>query len=195
MPFARLSGANGHGENRMRAQCVVTGHDAQGRSRVVSAGPIAADEPFINVPGFSAAVFWQTEADPQVGDVQSDPLARLTSVIPGPGGTCAMLVTFPPESDVVPSEAQIQAAGEEMLARLPGLAELFEADAPGFHRSDTIDYGVVLAGQLTLTVDAGEPAVLGVGDVVVQMGTRHAWRNTGNTPARMMFVMVHAQRK
>lgn len=178
----------------MRAQCVVTGHDAQGRSQVVSVGPIAGDEPFINVPGFSAAVFWQTEADPQVGNVQSDPLTRLTSVLPGPGGTSAMLVTFPPESDVVPSEAQMQAAGEEMLARLPGLAELFEPDAPGFHRTDTIDYGVLLAGELSLTVDGGEPAVLRAGDVVVQMGTRHAWRNTGNTPARMMFVMVHAQR-
>lgn len=76
---------------------------------------------------------------------------------------------------------------------MPGLGELFEADAPGFHRSDTIDYGVLLEGELTLELDDGE-RVLRQGDVVVQMGTRHAWRNTGNSPARMLFVMVGAAR-
>src|SRR5690554_700542 len=183
-----------HKENRMRARCTVTGHDLQGRSRIVSAGPIEGDEPFVNVPGFSAAVFWKTGAEPQVGSVDIEPQAPLSSALPGPGGTCAMVVTFPPESDEQPSAAQQQAAAEELQARLPGLAELFEADAPGFHRTDTIDYGVLLAGQLTLTVDEGEPAVLNPGDVVVQMGTRHAWRNTDYVPARMMFVMVHAKR-
>ncbi|MCQ4324256.1 cupin domain-containing protein [Stutzerimonas stutzeri] len=178
----------------MKAQRVVTGHDARGRSRIVSAGAIPGDEPFSNVPGFSAAMFWKTEAAPQVGNVQPDPPARPTSVLPGPGGTCAMLVTFPPEPEVLPSEERLQAAGAEMAARLPGLAELFEPDAPGFHRTDSIDYGVLLEGELTLVLDEGETTVVRAGDVLVQMGTRHAWRNTGNTPARMMFVMVHAKR-
>ncbi|WP_044874023.1 cupin domain-containing protein [Pseudomonas sp. LFM046] len=179
----------------MRANCVVTGHDGAGRSRIVSAGPIAGDESFVHSPGFSAALFWKTEAEPLVGAVQPEPLARIESVLPAAGGTCAMLVTFPPESAGMPTPEQLQAAGEEMAARLPGLAELFEADAPGFHRSDTIDYGVLVEGQLTLHLDEGEPTVLNAGDVVVQMGTRHAWRNTGNTPARMMFVMVGAERR
>ncbi len=178
----------------MRTQCVVTGHDGAGRSRVVSAGPVAGDEPFIHSPGFSAALFWKTSAEPQVGAVQPAPLARVESVLPAAGGTCAMLVTFPPEPAGVPTAQQLRAAGEEMAARLPGLAELFEVDAPGFHRSDTIDYGVLVEGQLSLLLDEGEPTVLNAGDVVVQMGTRHSWRNTGNTPARMMFVMVAADR-
>lgn len=178
----------------MCAKRIVTGHDAQGHARVVCSGPIAGDEPFIHSPGFSAALFWVTEADPHVGGEQPDPLARISSVLPGKGGTSAMLVTFPPESDVLPSEEQRQAAGEEMLVRLPGLAECFEQEAPGFHRTDTIDYGVLLEGELTLLLDEGETSVMRAGDVVVQMGTRHAWRNTGNTPARMMFVLVDAKR-
>lgn len=178
----------------MRARCTVTGHDLQGRSRILSAGPIEGDESFVNVPGFSAAVFWKTNSEPQVGNVNPDLRGPLISVLPGPGGTSAMLVTFPPETDVQPSAEQQQAAAEEMKVRLPGLADLFEPEAPGFHRSDTIDYGVLLSGQLTLSVDDGESSVLNAGDVVVQMGTRHAWRNTGNVPARMMFVMVHAKR-
>ncbi len=179
----------------MRAKCVVTGHDGAGCSRIVSAGPITGDESFTHSPGFSAALFWKTSAEPLVGAVQPDPLARVESVLPTAGGTCAMLVTFPPEPALVPTPEQLQAAGAEMAVRLPGLAELFEADAPGFHRSDTIDYGVLIEGQLTLHLDDGEPTVLKAGDVVVQMGTRHAWRNTGNTPARMMFVMVAADRR
>jgi len=178
----------------MRAKRVLTGHDAQGRARVISAGPIAGDESFVHSPGFSAALYWKTEAHPQVGGVNIDPLANITSVLPAVGGTCAMLVTFPPESDRVPSEAQQQAAAEEVAARLPGFAEHFEPDAPGFHRTDTIDYGVLIEGELTLELDDGETAVLKPGDVLVQTGTRHAWRNTGNTPARMMFVMVGASR-
>jgi mannose-6-phosphate isomerase-like protein (cupin superfamily) len=179
----------------MRTQCVVTGHDAQGRSCVISAGPIAGDQAFVHSPGFSAAVFWQTDAQPQIGGEPQAALAQITSVLPGPNGTSAMLVTFPPASENVPTAAEQQAAGEEMAARLPGLAQAFEADAPGFHRTDTIDYGVLLEGELTLVLDEGENTRLKAGDVVVQMGTRHAWRNTGNSPARVMFVMVGATRR
>ncbi|MBH3426428.1 cupin domain-containing protein [Pseudomonas alkylphenolica] len=179
----------------MQAKRVVTGHDARGRARVISQGPVPGNEPFEHSPGFSAALLWKTEADAQVGGSQAETVATVTSVLPGSGGTCAMLVTFPPASEGGPSEAQLQAAAEEMMARLPGLAQQFEADAPGFHRTDTIDYGVLLEGELTLLLDEGDSCVCTAGDVVVQMGTRHAWRNTGNTPARVMFVMVDAQRR
>lgn len=178
----------------MRVRRVVTGHDAQGRAHVVSAGPVAGDEPFIHSPGFSATLLWKTDANALVGGVQVESLSTVVSVLPSAGGTCAMLVTFPPTSDAAYSEAQLQAAGLEMKSRLPGLAEQFEVDAPGFHRTDTIDYGVLIEGELTLLLDDGESCVCKAGDMVVQMGTRHAWRNTGNTPARVMFVMVDAQR-
>lgn len=177
-----------------RAKCVVTGHDAQGRACVVSSGPVAGDESFVHSPGFSAAVFWQSPAQPQVGGENPNPLAQLTCILPSVGCTSAMLVTFPPESSEVPTEEQMLAAAEEMATRLPGLAQRFEGDEPGFHRTDTIDYGVLIEGELTLHLDVGETTVLKAGDVVVQMGTRHAWRNSGNTPARVMFVMVGANR-
>ncbi|MDY0037432.1 MAG: cupin domain-containing protein [Zoogloea oleivorans] len=178
-----------------RAKCVVTGHDFQGRARIVSAGPVPGDESFVHIPGFSAAVFWQTPAQPQVGQVSPNPLAELTSVTPEVGGTTALFVTFPPEAATPPSIEQQEAAAAEMAERLPGLAERFgDDDEPGFHRTDSIDYGVLIEGELTLHLDDGETCVLKPGDVVVQMGTRHAWRNTGSTPARMMFVMVGATR-
>lgn len=105
-----------------------------------------------------------------------------------------MLVTFPPDHLMQSVDFDPEAAAEEMCARLPGLGDLFEADAPGFHRTDTIDYGVVLDGEVLLELDDGRTNLLRQGDIVIQMGTRHAWRNPGNTPARLLFVLVGAQR-
>ncbi|MBO3277989.1 cupin domain-containing protein [Pseudomonas schmalbachii] len=176
----------------MTAQRIITGHDDRGLSQIVSAGPIPGNEEFTHSPGFSAALVWQTSAEPVLADVESQ--RPLRSVLPGVGGTSAMLVTFPPQDQPLPADFDPAAAAAEICARLPGLGELFEADNPGFHRTDTIDYGVVLEGELCLELDEGRSTHLRRGDVVVQMGTRHAWRNTGNTPARMLFVMVGASR-
>ncbi|MDH4871981.1 cupin domain-containing protein [Pseudomonas sp. BN515] len=177
----------------MSVKRIVTGHDSAGRSRVVSAGPLPGTESFVHSPGFSAAVVWHTGAAPQIVDAAEAPALPLASVVPGPGGTSAMLVTFPP-AGVEFADFDPQAAAAELCERLPGLGERFEADAPGFHRTDTIDYGVVLDGEITLELDDGCTSLLQRGDLVVQMGTRHAWRNAGNTPARLLFVLIGADR-
>ena len=58
------------------------------------------------------------------------------------------------------------------------------------HRTESIDYGIVLAGQVVLVLDDGSETLLGPGDVVVQRGTDHAWENPTDEPARMVFVLV-----
>lgn len=180
----------------MSRQCVITGHDALGRARVDYAGAVPNDEPFRHVPGFGAALYWKTTSATVLGGAAGDPLAGGGSVLPMPGGSCAMLVTFPPDSDgSAPDEAAQQAAAAEMAERLPGLTDQFEPEHPGFHRTDTVDYGVLLEGELELQLDEGETACFKAGDLVVQNGTRHAWRNPGSVPARMLFVMVGAVRE
>lgn len=176
----------------MKTRRIVTGHDTGGLSRIVSDGPAPGAEAFVHSPGFHAALLWQTAAQPHLGaDTQATDGA---SVLPEVGGTSAMLVTFPPQDQPLPANFDPAAAAAEICERLPGLGELFEADNPGFHRTDSIDYGVLLEGELCLELDEGQSTRLQPGDVVVQMGTRHAWRNTGNTPARMLFVMLGARR-
>ena len=68
--------------------------------------------------------------------------------------------------------------------------------APGhrspMHRTQSLDYGIVLAGEIDLELDEGRIVSLNVGDVVVQRGTIHAWINRGNSPARMAFVLLSA---
>jgi mannose-6-phosphate isomerase-like protein (cupin superfamily) len=83
----------------------------------------------------------------------------------------------------VPPDAVMRAA----MARAVGTIDGMEAD--GFHTTQTIDFVLVLEGEVALELDAGE-VVLGPGDCVVQRGTRHAWRNRSDRPVRMVAVML-----
>lgn len=175
----------------MTTKRVVTGHDSSGCSTIISSGPLPDAEEFTYSPGFSAAVVWQTTP---TQDITEQPAQPVQSVIPGVGGTTALLVTFPPDSSFAADDFDPVAAGRELCERLPGLGESFESDNPGFHRTDSIDYGVVLEGEITLELDEGRISHLRQGDIVVQAGTRHAWRNSTNQPARLLFVLVGANR-
>ena len=80
----------------------------------------------------------------------------------------------------------------EMEEKLPGLAGHMEPDAPGMHTTATIDFEVVLDGEVWLELDDGVEVHLKPGDCVVQNGTRHAWRNRGSVPARLAVFIVGA---
>ena len=76
----------------------------------------------------------------------------------------------------------------------PGIAEHFEPGNPGMHTTDSVDYVVVLAGEVWLELDDGARTRLGPGDTVVQNGTRHAWRNLSAEPVTLAVVNVGAGR-
>ena len=80
----------------------------------------------------------------------------------------------------------------EFLAKAPGLAEAMELQDSGMHTTASVDYGVVISGEITLELDDGAMVRLKQGDCVVQNGTRHAWRNSSTTPCIMAFVLVGA---
>lgn len=176
----------------MESTRIVTGHDGAGRSQVAYEGPPAGGA-FRHTPGFEVGIVWRTGAAPLIEAHAADSAAIPASILPPAGGTTAMLVSFPPDS-AIGADFDPAAAAAEYMERLPGLAECFEPDAPGFHRSDTIDYGVVVEGEIWLELDGGVTRHLRQGDVIVQIGTRHAWRNRGTAPARMFFVLVGAVR-
>ena len=79
-----------------------------------------------------------------------------------------------------------------MEAKLPGLGAHMEPGAPGMHTTATIDFEVVLDGEVWLELDDGEEVHLHAGDCVVQNGTRHAWRNHGSAPARLAVFLIGA---
>ena len=61
-------------------------------------------------------------------------------------------------------------------------------DSP-FHRTNSIDYGIVLEGEITLILDEGE-TVVRAGDIVIQRGTNHGWANRGTVPCRIAFILI-----
>ena len=105
-----------------------------------------------------------------------------------------MVVAFPPDRVMMSPNFDVASAVAENFAHAPGLAERFEPEHPGMHTTDTVDYGIVLSGSVMLELDDGRTEVLSAGDVVIQNGTRHAWRNPGDAPATVAFVLIGATR-
>ena len=104
-----------------------------------------------------------------------------------------MIVRFPPDSVFRDPGFDAAAADAEQRVASPGIPELIEPGNPGMHTTPTVDYGVVLAGEVWLELDDGALTCLRPGDTVVQNGTRHAWRNLSGEPATLAVVMVGAQ--
>jgi mannose-6-phosphate isomerase-like protein (cupin superfamily) len=165
---------------------VVTGN-VNGKSVVQSDEHMQAYQ-FKAVPGYEHTLIWVNSATPDLSKVQRFDTYP-DSVVPGPGGTSLHFVTFPPESVYSGPSFDGEAARGEALIRLRGLADHFEKDDPAMHQTNTVDYAVVYDGEIWLELDNSETLHLKRGDVVVQNGTRHAWRNKGTQPVTMLFFL------
>ena len=169
---------------------VVT-ENVNGKSVVQSDGPMQAYE-FRAVPGYEHTLVWVNPTTPDLRKEQR--FDRYPdSVVPGPGGTSLHFVTFPPGSVFADPSFDGTAAQEEALIRLRGLADHFEKEDPGMHKTNTVDYAVVYDGEIWLELDDAKTIHLKRGDVVVQNGTRHAWRNKATKPVTMLFFLNGAK--
>lgn len=179
----------------MKIRRIVTGHDGEGSSVFVSDTEAPRAVAFRNVPGHAFAQVWATAAGAAVPHHDGDPTLAGGSLVPGPGGTSLLVVAFPPDAVMMSPSFDGAAAGAEMAPALPGLIECFEPASPGMHTTDTVDYGIVLDGDLWLELDHGAEKRVRAGDIVVQNGTRHAWRNRTDKPATVAFVLIGAARR
>jgi mannose-6-phosphate isomerase-like protein (cupin superfamily) len=138
---------------------VVTGHDDQGRAKVL------IDETVKNVasqrPGALYSVIWSSEGFPANNDGDADPSGKKIATTIS-DGTVFRIVSFG-----------------------PGVA-------PRNHRTDSIDYAVVISGEIDMELDVGK-VHLKAGDVLVQRGTIHNWVNTGSEPCVIAFTLVSAK--
>jgi mannose-6-phosphate isomerase-like protein (cupin superfamily) len=147
---------------------------------------------FRSVPDYEHTLVWLNPTTPDLREDQRfDRYPE--SVVPGPGGTSLHFVTFPPGSVFADPSFDGEGAGREALIRLKGLADHFEREDPAMHRTNTVDYAVVYEGEIWLELDDAKTVHLKRGDVVVQNGTRHAWRNKGTKPATMLFFLNGAK--
>jgi mannose-6-phosphate isomerase-like protein (cupin superfamily) len=169
---------------------VVT-ENVDGRAVVQSDQSLLAYE-FNTVPGYEHTLIWINPAIPDLSEEQRVDQYP-DSVVPGPGGTSLHFVTFPPGSVFADPSFDGEAARDEALIRLRGLADHFEKEDPGMHKTNTVDYAIVYEGEIWLELDDAKTIHLKRGDVVVQNGTRHAWRNRGTTPVTMLFFLNGAK--
>lgn len=180
----------------MSVRRVVTGRAESGSSIVVSDGPAPRTHAYEHVPGLVEALVWATDDDlpapSTAADGVADPSTAARSFVPGTTGTRCILLEFPPDTVFADPSFDPAAARAEQVVVSPGLGELFEADAPGMHTTPTVDYAIVVKGDLWLELDDGHETHLAAGDVVVQNGTRHAWRNHGSRPAMLAVILVGA---
>ena len=168
---------------------VVTGH-RNGKSVVLS-DQHRQPYKFETIAGFEHTYMWLTD-----GSLESDPdkveRELPKSALPSANGSLLHIVTFPPAKAAASSTSDPSQVAQEYLTRLPGLANTFERDGSQMHTTQTVDYAILLDGELWLELDDGATVHLVAGDVVVQQATRHGWRNKGERPTTIAFVMLGA---
>jgi quercetin dioxygenase-like cupin family protein len=140
----------------------VTGHDASNVAKVIMQGP--ATNAKYPSPGTVSTLIWSTDrtpADIAVGETVEDLGARIIGTAPPANGTRFAVIDFPPGNE----------------ARM--------------HRTETIDYVIVLEGEIEMDMD-DSTVKMKAGDVMVQRGTNHAWANRSDKRARLAFVLIDA---
>jgi mannose-6-phosphate isomerase-like protein (cupin superfamily) len=139
------------------------------------------------VGSFEMGETWFDPAN-TISDGSVDLTAEKVGLVPESGGVLMRYVVFPPREEM--------AALFETSETTEALSDdfHFEDENPGMHVTETIDYGFVLEGSITLELDDGAKKVLNAGDCYVQNGTRHAWHNETDQRAVLGVVMLGAVR-
>ena len=143
---------------------IVTGHDDKNIAKVIIDG--SAQNIRASRPGQFTTMMWCTDSAPctmPVGEKAEDMGARILGTYPPVAGTRFMIAEYPPDNK------------------------------PTMHRTETIDYIIVLSGKIDMELDEGKVVTLGHGEVMIQRGTNHAWINRYSETCRMAFVLVDAQ--
>lgn len=169
---------------------VVTGHDAAGRAIVSSDGPLPSVIEIAAIPGTVFHEVWSTSVTPAPVDNGPDPTLGPIVLPPPRHGTRMRFVDIPP--DTADYLAHGAARMQDAFAQIgDAKASTVRADSPHplMHRTESVDYGIVIEGEMTLVLDTAE-VLLKAGSVVVQRGTNHAWANRSGRPCRMLFILV-----
>lgn len=171
---------------------VVTGHDGQGRAVFLEDGPVPRVQRIGGPGGPLFFEVWNTGATPAPIDRASgEPPEAGIQLAPPRNGTRIRVLDIPPEDASFETLTPAQAKAH--------FAEVGAADASShsgsgsrhafMHRTETIDYGIMLEGELTLILDVGE-TIVRAGDIVIQRGTNHGWANRSGRPCRIAFVLI-----
>jgi hypothetical protein len=170
---------------------VVTGINKAGKSVIIEDGPVRKTRTVPERPGYVSSEVWITRGAPVPID-DPDRTMDVSTVAPVSGGTILRIIDIPPEpKDPAERERGIRAT----FGSLYKDADHRPAGGshPGMHVTDTVDYALVLSGEIYAVMDEGE-TLLKAGDVLIQRGTNHAWSNRSNENCRIAFVLIDGRR-
>lgn len=171
-----------------RVRRVLTGHDAEGKSMIIADGEAPNVKEMGSNSGLAITELWETASTPASNEGDKDAGNRKVRLEPPKNGTVFRIVEFPPD-------AQWQGRADARK-----WAEAIDADHvpdrsssdPMMHKTSTVDYIVVLKGEIYAILGKGE-TLLRAGDVFVQRGTNHSWSVRGSEPCVIGVVLVDAK--
>lgn len=167
---------------------VVTTHDKSGKAVVMFDDilPVGGGEPELNIKAYT---IWVTEDTPADNAEPADAAKKKVGIPPPDNGSIFRIVEFGPMTEEMKNldpHFLTKALGHEPDPSKPAPRH------PGMHKTRSIDFAVVMDGEIDMMLDDSE-VHLKQGDVLVQRGTIHAWANRGTKPCRMAFVLVDAK--
>ncbi|MFN7097946.1 MAG: cupin domain-containing protein [Gammaproteobacteria bacterium] len=173
---------------------LVTGHDKEGKSILVSDAPAHNKiVPLPTAPDLALINLWQTDTMPVTIRANEDPTSQTMGLTPTTNGSIFRVVDLPPDASYLPqiSAKQTEKAWEAMQAE--HFADALEkAPHPLMHCTPTIDYAIVLEGEIYLILDKSEH-LMKAGDVAIQCATNHAWSNRTDKMCRIAFILIDAK--
>lgn len=179
-----MSNRNPDGATGLRR--VVTGHDANGKAVILSDGPTPTVISGVGLPGLVFHEMWEMAAVPTpIAADEAEPTDHDLRLAPPSRGVRIRINDIPPEGSDT-SKANALKVFESL-----GASGAHDENAPHplMHRTETVDFAIVLEGEMALILDDGETLVK-AGDVVVQRGTNHAWANRSGKQCRVAFILV-----
>ncbi|RDC56506.1 cupin domain-containing protein [Pedobacter chinensis] len=173
---------------------IVTGHDTTGKATIIS-DAVPVNIHLVGGPGGPTFFeVWHTLESPALIHAQPDEMDESNLLLgPPKNGTRLRVIEFPPEGDEIRKLTGLDAAEKfKSMGDAHASTSANGAPHPLMHRTKTVDYGIVLEGEITMILDRGEVTVH-AGDVIVQNGTNHAWANRSDKICRMAFILIDGE--
>ncbi|MEG3125363.1 cupin domain-containing protein [Sphingomonas sp. GB1N7] len=172
---------------------IVTGHNAAGKAIIQSDAPPTRIEK-IGPKGPVFYEIWSTRETPAKIDKASGEYPETGLILPPPpGGTRIRVLDIPPETEDFETISEEEAREHFAAIGMEDASTAAKgAPHPFMHRTQSIDYGIVIEGELVLIMDEGE-TICRPGDIVVQRGTNHAWSNRSDRNCRIAFILIDGE--
>ncbi len=167
---------------------VVTGHTPGGKSTFLMDSPARNVMEMKSMPGLALTDLWETTRAPARNEGETDAAGRPVRLEPPRGGTIVRIVEFPPDS-AWRDRADAREAFDSIQA---GHAPDKSSSDPMMHKTNTVDYIIILRGEIHAIMEEGE-TLLRAGDVLIQRGTNHSWSVRGTEPCILAAVLVSAE--